>query len=123
MELIHIVTNYFNDVLRKFKDYPETYTVTYYRNKYVLTPNQPSKLLQTIKIDTSFKISLISSLLPVFRDKFIFDDVYLSSHATDIVINLVNHKLIDLDTGIFAIIFSYLNQDEFTKIKELPIFN
>jgi hypothetical protein len=75
-----------------------------------------------IKIDKLFKASLMSSLIPVFRDKFIFDDLYLSSRGFDIVINLITRKITDLDVGIYSTIFSYLNQDEFLGIKEMVVF-
>jgi hypothetical protein len=122
MEAIQNLFKYFNITLQRIKGYPEIYTITYKNSKYQLISNTRSQLLGLIKKDPDFKIDLIKQLSALFLLYFKFDEVYFSSHGSDIVINIVTRKLINLDIGIFATILSYLNQDEFNQILNNLLF-
>jgi hypothetical protein len=115
-----IIINYFNKTLKDKLKYPETFSLTQ-DNKIILTPNQESQLLRSIKSNTELKEMLLMELTYQFKKlNPNLIDLYLSTHGNDIVINLKSSKeLVYIPKELFTLIFSYLDAENLNNVREI----
>src|SRR5665647_470724 len=103
---------YFNRILRDHLKYPETFTLEFTDNRITLNPDQPSNLLNLIKIDPKIKQQLIDLVQSNIKAHNI-QEVYISTHGNDIVFNIVYKSPYNIEEipeiGIYANIVSAMD--------------
>jgi len=111
-----LFNNYFNNVLRDHLSYPETFKITFDLNKITLLPNKPSGLLKSIKTNPTLKTKLINQISIVLNKYYSnqVDEVYLSTHSNDIIINysIKSERIEVLPIELYSVIFSYSAPDD-----------
>jgi hypothetical protein len=112
------LVKYFNNSIRGQIGYPETFKFKFSsRGKIELTPDQPSKLLELIKTNKEFKertLRIIFILINTYEPNVY--NIWFTTHGTDLIINYtISNIRLNLDTGIYSIICSYLKENDVGK--------
>lgn len=120
-KVVDKVSNYFNNVLKNFLKYPETFQVTFNINDrtILLVSNYPSELIKKLNVDPGFVTKIEQNLLSGFKsfDPSVIKVIVNTEGNNKIIIKYDTQKMVvDLDIAEYANISEYLNREEISNI-------